>query len=375
MQRYQRYILRQLVGPFLFITFGLTAVIWLTQSLRFIDLIVNKGLSLSAFVYLSMLLLPSFLGVILPVALFCAILFAYNRLTMDSELISLRTVGLSPWALAGPALLLAAIVTVVVYAINMYFVPTSFREFKDRQFVIRSDYSSVLLQEGVFTSLIDDVTVYVRARKSNGELLGILVHDSRIAAQPVTMMAERGALVQTDRGPRFVLVNGNRQEINQEDGQLSLLYFERYALDLGHFTESPENRWREPRERYLHELLNPGPGHDDQRNKNKFWAEAHRRIATPLHAIGLTIIAMATLLAGPLNRRGQWRRILIGIGVAFLFEAVGLGLINVVVKTPSLMPLMYLNIVAAIGGGLYVLVRRPRRRPDAAAQSAVEARP
>jgi lipopolysaccharide export system permease protein len=332
MQRYQRYILRQLVGPFLFITVGLTAVIWLTQSLRFIDLIVNKGLSLSAFVYLSMLLLPSFLGVILPVALFCAILFIYNKLIMDSELVSLRTVGLSPWALAGPALLLAAIVTVVVYAINMYFVPTSFREFKDRQFVIRSDYSSVLLQEGVFTTLIDDVTVYVRARKSSGELLGILVHDSRIAEQPVTMMAERGALVQTDRGPRFVLVNGNRQEINQEDGQLS-----------------------------------------DQRNKNKFWAEAHRRIATPLHAMGLTIIAMATLLAGSLNRRGQWRRILVGIGAAFLFEAVGLGLVNVVVKTPSLVPLMYLNVVAAIGGSLYVLFRRPRRASGAAEQSAVEA--
>ncbi len=78
MQRHQRYILRQLLGPFLLISVGLTAVIWLTQSLRFIDMIVNKGLSLSSFLYFSMLLLPTFLGVILPIALFSAIHFTYN---------------------------------------------------------------------------------------------------------------------------------------------------------------------------------------------------------------------------------------------------------------------------------------------------------
>ena len=189
MLRYHRYILRQLALPVLFITIGLTAIIWLTQSLRFIDLIVNKGLSLSSFIHLSMLLLPSFMGVILPIALFCAILFIYNRLAIDSELVSLRASGTSQWSLARPAILLAGIVMILVYSINMYFTPLSYRSFKDRQTVIRSDFSSVLLQEGVFTTLVNDVTVYVRARNSDAQLRGILVHDERITDQPVTMMA------------------------------------------------------------------------------------------------------------------------------------------------------------------------------------------
>jgi len=45
MRRYFAYIFRQLIGPMLVVTFSLTGVIWLTQSLRFIDLIINKGLS------------------------------------------------------------------------------------------------------------------------------------------------------------------------------------------------------------------------------------------------------------------------------------------------------------------------------------------
>jgi len=367
MHRHQRYILRQLLGPFVLIAVGLSAVIWLTQSLRFVDLIVNKGLSLSAFLYVSMLLLPTFLGVILPIALFSAILFTYNKLVIDSELVSLRSAGLGPWSLAAPAVTLAVFVCVVVYAINLYFIPASYREFKSRQFIARADFSSVLLQEGVFTNLIEDVTVYVRARDSNGELHGILVHDSRVAGQPVTMMAERGALVKTEQGPRFVLLNGNRQEINKEHGQLSLLYFDSYALDLGRFAEDPANRWREPRERYLHELFNPTDGYDDQRNLGKFWAEAHQRIVSPLYSFALIGFALAALLGGQFNRRGQWRRIMAAIAAAVIFEAVGLGLVNAVSKTPSLAPLMYINVAIALAMALYILRRRLRgARPGAA---------
>lgn len=370
MLRYQRYLLRQLMGPFLLVALGLTAVIWLTQSLRFIDLIVNKGLALHAFIFMSMLLLPSFLGAILPVALFCSVLFVYNKLTMDSELVSLRAAGVSHWALAKPALLLATIVAILSYSITMYFVPNSYREFKERQFVLRSDYSSILLQEGVFNTLIDDVAIYIRTRESGGALKGILVHDSRIREKPTTMMAESGVLVRTDEGPRFVLMNGNRQEINKDTSQLSLLYFERYTLDLSAIAEREQGRWREPRERFIHELFNPSDDADEQANRFKFLAEAHNRIVSPLFVYALVAIGLAALLSGGVSRRGQWRRILAAIVAAFAFEAVGLVLVNVVAKNTQFIPLMYINIAFVIGASIFVLRRQRwwRRSGTEAAQ-------
>lgn len=360
MQRYGRYILRQLVGPFFFITLGLSAVVWLTQSLRFVDLIVNKGLSIDTFLHLTLLLLPSFLSIVTPLALFCAVLFTYNRLIMDSELVSLSATGLSPTQLATPALVLAGIVALLGYSMTLYFVPASYRDFKDRQFLIRSDYSGILLQEEVFTTLVDNVTVYVRARESDGELLGLLVHDSRDPERPVTMMAERGRLVTSRTGPRFVLANGNRQQIGKESGELSLLYFDRYTLDLGAIAANPGNRWREAHERFLPELLDPGDSPDDQRNRDKFWAEAHQRIVSPLYNISLVCLALGLLLSGEFNRRGQWQRLGAAILAAFVFEAVGLGLVNLTAKVPALGPLMYLNVLFAIGAGLYLLIRSPR---------------
>ena len=71
MSRLSRYILRQLAPPTLFIAAALLGVVWLTQSLRFVDMIVNRGLSASQFLYFTVLLLPGVLAVILPVALLC----------------------------------------------------------------------------------------------------------------------------------------------------------------------------------------------------------------------------------------------------------------------------------------------------------------
>ncbi len=110
MRRYFAYIFRQLIGPMLVVTFSLTSVIWLTQSLRFIDLIINKGLSFWLFLYLTLLLLPSLLTVILPVALFAAVLYTYHRLLVDSEITVFQASGLSNARLAAPAMAMALLV-------------------------------------------------------------------------------------------------------------------------------------------------------------------------------------------------------------------------------------------------------------------------
>ena len=361
-----RYVLRQLATATLFVTLALAGVVWLSQSLRFIDLIINRGLSVVTFLHLTLLLLPSFLSVILPVALFCAVVFIYHRLTTDSELVVLRAAGLSEIDLARPALILGAIMMLVCFGITLYFMPLGFREFKDRQFVIRSDYSHILLQEGNFTTLTDKLTVYVRARQSNGELLGILVHDNRDPEAPVTMMAERGALVSSADGPRFILINGNRQELKRDGRKLSLLYFDRYSFDLSNVGANEGPRWREPRERYMHELFGPPQNEGDVVYWRQLHAEGHRRLAAPLYVIVFTLIGLAAMLAGDFNRRGRLSRMLFGVGAAIVFQGLALTLANQIVKAPWLSSALYAYIGVWAAAALYVLFRRRRHRPATA---------
>src|SRR5437763_6119087 len=132
-----RYILRQCLSVTLFVTAALSAAVWLAQSLRLVDLIVNRGLSAEVFLYLALLILPRFFDIVLPIGAFIAVLFIFNRLTSESELVVLRAAGVSPVALARPVLFLAGIACLVLLSLSAYYLPASHREFTDPQFQIR----------------------------------------------------------------------------------------------------------------------------------------------------------------------------------------------------------------------------------------------
>src|SRR6195952_4261176 len=102
--RIDRYVFRQLLGALVAVTGGLVALIWLTQSLRFVELVVNRGLSFRVFFELTSLLIPNFVAIILPITTFVVVQFIYQRLAGDRELTVMRAAGLSPLMLSRPAL-------------------------------------------------------------------------------------------------------------------------------------------------------------------------------------------------------------------------------------------------------------------------------
>lgn len=367
MYRYSSYIIRNLAGSAILITASLTSIVWLTQALRHIDFIINRGVSFGTFLYLSSLLIPSLLLLILPIGLFCGVLFTYNKLINDSEMIVLKSAGLSRWQLAKPALLIAVGSTMFGYAISLYFLPATYREFKDMQSFLRNNYASLLLQEEVFNTPVDGLTVFIREREQNGILKGILVHDTRIPNSPVTMMAQEGKLVQTGKGPRFILGHGNRQEIR--DHRLSLLNFDSYTLDISFYTAHTESRVREPAERYLNELFDPARLSDKE--IVEMHAEAHQRLSWPFYSIVLTLIALSFLLTGDFNRRGQWKRVSLAVGVGSIAVLSAQALTNAVGKHASTWPLLYISLGVFSLCALYALLNEYNRkaRPNPLAEN------
>ncbi len=362
MTQSDRYILRQLLFAMAVVAGSLTCVAWLTQSLRFVEMIINRGLSGPLFVYFTMLLLPTFFAFILPVALFAAIMFVYHRLITDSELIVLRAAGISNAALARPAAFLAVVTTLTVYGLTLYAIPTSFRAFKELQFHIRNSYTAFVLHEGVFNVLIKGITVYVRSRTSAGELTGIIVHDDRLADRSVTMMAERGAIVAGETGPRVILANGNRQEQRSDDGSISLLYFDNYTFEIAGLSDSGEDRWREPRERYLDELFFPSDKENEVWRYHQLRMEGHYRLASPLLGAGFALVGLAFVLGGAFNRRGNTTRIALAVVVVTAMEAALLGAKSLGEKVPELWFLVYLTaVVPALLCGYDLLTQRLRR--------------
>ncbi len=259
MKRIDVYIMRQLGLSLIAVTVGLAALVWLTQSLRFIELVLDRGLSIWVFLELTGLLLPSFFGVILPITAFVVTLFTYVRLASDRELVVMRAAGLSNWQLSKPAMGISALAMGVCFLLNIWITPASHEAFREWRFEIRNQMAGLLLQEGVFSTVGDDLTVYARDRDSQGTLRGILVHDTRESGAPVTILAETGRITTTPQGPRVTLFNGQRQQVErvtQPDGttalRLSVLSFQENSLDLARANRAEGQRFRNAQERSLY---------------------------------------------------------------------------------------------------------------------------
>jgi lipopolysaccharide export system permease protein len=281
------------------------------------------------------------------------VLFVYNKLKMDSELIVMQSAGLSRWRLGIPAIQVAAVTTLVAYGISMYLQPVSYTRFKDMQSFLRNSYVSLLLQEGVFSTPVDGLTVFIRERDKEGILHGILVHDNRVPEAQVTMMAEQAQLMETPQGPRFLLTNGNRQEIRA--GRVSFLTFDNYTMDISFYTQSMSSRAPDSQELFLPALLQSDPNLSVQENRKRF-AEAQQRIIWPGYTMNLTLVALAIVLSGQFNRRGHWRRITFASVLGTLMMFMGVGFRGIMASNPHLIIVAYLTLLLPMVASLWVLL-------------------
>ena len=296
------------------------------------------------FLQLTGLLIPNFVAVILPITTFVVVQFVYQRLSGDRELTVMRSAGLSQWSLARPALILALLTMVASYVLNIWIVPASFTAFKEYQFELRNKVAAFLLQEGVFTAISDQLTVYVRSRDADGTLRGILVEDDRQKDTRATILAESGRLVATGDTPRVLLLNGSRQEIDAKTGRLDVLTFAEDTVDLASAHGEDAQRLREDSEMTLQELLHP-PAATPPRDFAKFLAEAHRRMTQPLTTVSFSLLALFSVLTGSFRRAGSLWRPLGSVLAMVGLLALGLTAQSLAVRHSALVPLIWLQAV------------------------------
>jgi lipopolysaccharide export system permease protein len=372
-KRLDRYIFRQLLFALVAVTTGLTALIWLTQSLRFVELVVNHGLSFGVFLRLTGLLIPSFVAVILPITTFVVVQFVYQRLAGDRELTVMRAAGQSPIALARPALALAVLTTLAVYALNLWLVPESLSAFRQFQWEIRNRIAAFLVQEGVFTQVSDGLTVYVRSRAPDGTLQGILVNDERDKNAPATILAERGRLLEGPGGPRVLLISGSREEIDPKTGRLDILTFRENVVDLSDPAHQDSPRSLDISEASIGNLLQPPPSIAPA-DRPRWIAEAYKRLSSPLSAMSYACVALLFSLTGAFRRQGGFIRPLVSIGTVVTLLALGLAIDNLAARHNALIPLMWVHAAAPgivcawllLGPPLLAPWLRPLRLPAAA---------
>lgn len=367
MRLLDRYILRQILAPFLFFVLVFTGVIWLTQSLRVIDTVVNHGQSAGVFLEFTALLLPMVLSIVLPISLFAAVLYTINRLFSDSEIVVMMATGLSGLSITRAVVVFGLAVMAVVYLMTLYLMPLAQGEMRDRVTQIRGDVAVAFMREGAFLTPTGGVTVYLRETGPSGELLGVFVQDDREPGQEMTYSARRAILIRDESETRLLMFDGMAQRMRGSGaGGLAVLHFDQLSYDLTSFSSSGSDRPRKPSEMYLGELFSMTGEEEGSRALAEYRAEAHEALSAPLYTLTLPLIAVASIVGAGFRRQGFTRRIVMAAGAGLGVRVAGLAAKSLVTGSAALWPLIYapplLGILVSFWmlSGVQILPRRRR---------------
>ena len=358
----QRYFWTQALWPLVLSLTALALLALLTQSLQTLDLIVENRQSAMTFLYITILALPQLIAVIMPLAVFMAVLYALNRLNNDSEMIVAKASGVSPWQIASPVMRLGVFAMIVHLILNLWLQPYSFREMRSEILKVKTDIASQMVRAGEFVTPTEGLTVYAREILTDGAMKDVLIYDERDEAVETMHTAKSGFITKNEKFARLTLENGNVQQ-KFRDGSFDLVAFENYQIDLTDIMAFDTALRLKASDRYLHELLRPDPReYTNRKFRNALAAEGHSRIATPFYNLALVMLALCFMVRGEHQRLGYGRRIMICAALGFTLRLSGFSLASAAESKPGMNWAQYaLPVSIIICSALYLLRRRRMR--------------
>lgn len=305
-----RYILKHYLTSFFGVLVILLLIIWLTQSLRFIDLIATKSVDFSVFSSLTLNLIIPMSFVVLPLSTLAAALITANNLYQSRELTIMKSSGMSKFQLAKPVILAGTFTVIFHLLVSAYLMPNSYKNFRDIQFDLRDSMINTLFEGGVFNTQNSGITIYVREKLSDTHFRGILIYDSRKEDKPVTIIAEEAYIkLDDDSDSKFMLFNGSHQT-ESKNNSLTVANFDSYTFSL-QSEDNPENqiRYRHPNEMFIDELIFPNA--ENERDFQVKTVHGSQRLLWPFYNLILVTTVLGIFLKGEFTRRNIWKKLLV----------------------------------------------------------------
>ncbi len=366
MRLIERYIFNKITSATTLTFVALGTMVWLSQALRQFDLVTANGQSVLTFLYVSALIVPALVGIILPVALFIAVIYAFTNLNSGSELVIINASGATQLTVLRPVLLVGLIVAALVGSMSLYFAPLTLRAWQVLITNVRSDVLTSIMRPGEFMQPAAGLTIHLRSRDPDGTLRGIFVSDDRDPNQTSTYLAERGAVLDNPVGVFLIMSNGTIQQRNKIDQSISMIEFTSYAFDLSSFASGGTTPQLRPAERDTPYLFHPDPDdHYFRQFPGKYRAELHNRFSSPLYALLFAVLPLVFLGQAESTRHSRSASITMAVVITTTLRALGVFLPGLAESSTLAIVMMYaIPLGGTIVAAVLVLTGNQLRPPE-----------
>jgi len=229
------YILKEILPVFLIGLMVFTIVLLMDKILKLIELIVNRGVSISQILMLLAFLSPSFLIFTIPMSVLLATLIAFGRLSGDSEITAFKASGMSLYQLFLPISVFSVGAYLVTTLLVFYALPWGNVGFKTTLYKIAQSKADIEIKERVFNDMFEDLVVYVEKVPIQGKRMeGILIYDERDQEKLNTIFAQQGFLSSNPNSQEVILrlFNGDIHRFDPRTNVYQKIKFDAYDLKL-----------------------------------------------------------------------------------------------------------------------------------------------
>lgn len=201
-----RYVLKELVGPFLAALFGITFLFVVDFLVKILDNVLSKGLPASTVLEIFVLNLAWMLSLSIPMAVLVASLMAFGRLSGDQEITACKAAGVSPLSLMRPVLIVAMLVSVLMVCFNNWVLPEANHRSVELMSAVSRKKPHAFIDAGRLITQFPDVQLWVnRIDPVSGSLYGVQIYEMERKGAPRIIYADSASMEYADNGATLML--------------------------------------------------------------------------------------------------------------------------------------------------------------------------
>ncbi len=346
---FDRYILKEIASPFAIGLLVYTFTLLINQILILSKTLISKGATAGTIFKILLYLLPDLLSFTIPMASLMGVLAGMSRLSSDSEIVALRTMGVRNRQLLKPVLLFSLVTWLLSTWLIMYLAPEANYRFNKLYTGVVLSQTVSGIKPGVFYQGLPFYSLYFRDQERGGDWRDVFLYSLKKPDEDTVVLARRGRFIykQSQKDNFIVLNDGVVHSFKKNDpSKYTLTFFAQKTETISSLATFRQTR-RSTQLVFPELLRRMRAAPDDVLLSLEF----HKKFALPFACLALGFLGMS--LGISTRKGGKTSGFVISLGIIFIYYVLMTAGRNLIVKrvvTPfwgSWAPTLFLVVIGA----------------------------
>ena len=337
-----RNIFKDITYFFLLSSLSITLIVWVIQSVNFLDFVTEDGHGLGVYATYSLLSLPKIFSRLTLFLFFISTFFVLFKYEDNNEILIFWTHGVKKIEFVNNFIKFSLIFVIIQLIFSYFIVPATQEKARNLFKVSNIDYFPSILKSKYFNDTIEDVTIFIGEKGVNGNLKQIFLMDNKKnKTGSQIILSKSGNLIKKNKTFFLILNDGNIINLNSKKS--NILKFNKSEFNLSKYSSKTTTypKIQETNSKTLIKCLNilifknsknaKKILNCDQQNIEGINKEMYKRLFMPLYIFLIGVISSALILKSKNNKNYNFFKLII-----FLFGFAAIVFSEVSVQFVSL---------------------------------------